>query len=224
MIYIVTGSISSGTSLVSLFLHRLGIDMGVEVDESIFGIDSYHHNIYEDEDFYNLLIGANKKSFPFKNFIELVEIKNNKPYWGFKLPKASLLMCQILQLLKMKNLEVIVIHVFRDLGENYESWVRKLIWRHRPVNINFSDIMAFNLSSLKAYSFFCDYVRFIFVNSHDIMEFPEEFWNSLNVPMKYTSQEIIMKRHCLRKAKKTYSYSNEYKKIYEIMENLKWVP
>ena len=218
----ITGAVSSGTSLVSLFLHHNGIDMGVEYDDTAFQLGSALHDIYEDPEFSGL-IPQYDGSINVKHLVKLIKSRGFG-YWGFKLPRAVCHWNVILRSLVSISDEVTVVHVFRDMSETYESWIRKK--KHHDMEIHGFEINAIlyhHHCALKAYSAYSSKCKFLFLDIRDLLTYPEEFHRELDIPFPYQPVEDILKTVCLRPAESKHTHERA-DKIYGIMEKLKWQP
>jgi len=228
-VFFVTGSVNSGTTLVSLYLEHLGISMMGDTRRSKLTL-----GVWEDGNFFNLLSDIIKLFYPKsslqivsqkrKELIRLIELYNKKTYWGFKFPHSILIADFILSALLEIVEDVTVIHLFRDLDETIDSWKRRDTLTNEK--FSFFRILEIHESALRAYSGWKQKCNFHIVYTRDIIEHPEEFFNLLDIPLAYKPLDDIRKKRRFRPAVSHYTFDGNKRKnfVYDLLWSVKWKP
>lgn len=215
--YLVTGSIASGTKLISQYLHALGISMTREQSD-----------IWEDPRFLNIFLSWKRQGDVSnrKEFIRVVkEVEaSESALWGFKCPLALLNFDIVLDALVKFTSSVTVIHVVRDFNETVDCWLRKPEpYRQGSVESTCRAVVEFHTSALSgkpAWELYCN--GFHVVNVRDVINNSEAFWRLLDTGLEYTPIESVLNPNRLRASATVSDYP--YHNVYDLLERAKWIP
>lgn len=206
--YIVTGAIGSGTSLVSQYMEHLGIKM---VDKTIIPT-----MIHEDPRYYDVILNMLTKQ-ELKKFAQLIDVDIYKKYWGFKVPIAIRIIDPILSIC-LKKTPVTVIHVFRDFNETLDCCTLR---KHLPIS-NRNTVLLNHVYALTAYSRWRHLCQFFVVYIRDVVNFPYKFWELLGTDLSYKPLSEVYRRDRKSLLRSDTTFMND--EIFELLLDIKWRP
>jgi hypothetical protein len=230
--YIITGSIGSGTTLVSQYLDTLGIYVLSEEDRH----HPYYGSICEDSGYLDFFASLVRK-FPYVEhfasrnaivqkddetlFRKLVQQSRRRQLWGFKTPYMLLFADWALSRLLLYTPAVTFIHVFRDLDHTVRSWERK-IYKPETHEKTTQMVLSYHERALELYARWNTRINFYFVYIEDIVSHSYEFWKLLEVPLHYKPiDNILMSGKFHNEGLKRETERNI---IYDVLWTNRWTP
>ena len=201
MVVLITGMHSSGTSIVSRYLHFCGVNMmgdreidhlGEHFDFRVISHailkDSNHHRYSNSFDYKTMITSDSTKakiSHAIQNSI------NGKSHCGFKAPIVSLTLWIWAPEIKKKEEKICIVHVFRNPREVVESFLRRktlrdLRWIKTASNKKSKEYLeqvwaVYNQSVLDFYDQNKDSYKFAFLYARDFVKNPKMLSNALGI-------------------------------------------
>jgi len=210
--YLVTGSIGSGTTLVSKYMHSLGIRM--MRGESL---------IAEDSTLFNFLETWNGKR-PSRKHIDtlrdLINEANTQDLWGFKYPPTLLYSSSVIDIFERHTSNVTMIHIFRDFDENLECWMNRKPNHPLTTEDAIKDLIRFHTEAIRVKS--RRQVHIVYVR--DVIEHSYEFYKLLNISKPYISICEVLDSSKLQTSENKYPRNENVNYIFNLLAEIKWKP
>lgn len=210
--YLVTGSIGSGTTLVSKYMHSLGIRMMRE--GSIIAEDPILFNFLEMWD------GKLPDRNQLNKLRELITEANTQELWGFKYPPSLLYSSSVIDSFEKYTSNVTMIHVFRDFDENLDCWMNRK--PKHPLNIEDAtrDLLRFHTEALRIKSYRQVHIVYI----RDIVDHSYEFYKMLNINKPYIPISEVLDVSKLQTSENRYPRDEKVNYIFNLLAEIKWKP
>ena len=226
---VVTGSPGSGTTLVSEYLDRMGIDMmhGQDPSPERFG------RIWEDvrfldicQEMYNGVVTPMLVR-KFQHLANICAPYADKQNWGFKTPIAIRVMNALGIIAIADKIPMRVIHIYRTFSDTCEAWDRKPLKPHSDVEIG-AAVLGHHKDAIHYKKYYQGIFDIHLVNIDDVVNYDWDFFKLVNPPKSYIPiQEVILTdRVRLGKASKNYAalMPHQVDEVYQELEKLKWRP
>ena len=211
--YLVTGSIGSGTTLVSQYMHSLGICMMREKS-----------NIAEDPILFEFLETWNGKR-PTRSKLDklrdlIVETEKTKDLWGFKYPPTLLYSSSVIDSFEKYTSNVTMIHIFRDFNENIECWMNRKPNHPTTIEDAIRDLLRFHTEAIRVKSWRQVHIVYI----RDVIDHSYEFYKLLNIDKPYIPICEVLKPNRLHLSNKKFPCNKNVNYIFNLLMEIKWKP
>jgi hypothetical protein len=211
--FLVTGSIGSGTTLVSKYMHSLGIRM--MRGNSIIAEDPI---LFEFLETWNGKRPTRSKIDKLRDLI--VEAEKTQDLWGFKYPPTLLYSCSVIDSFEKYTSDVEMIHVFRDFDENLECWMNRK--PNHPITIEDAtrDLLRFHTEAIRIKSW--RQVHMVYIR--DVIDHPYEFYKLLNIDKPYIPICEVLDPEKLQISNKKFPRDENVNYIFNLLMGIKWKP